>query len=264
MSGCAAPRCLASGIGFTEGPLWTHDGRLLVTSVSRGLIYEVDVRAGGATAVCNPGGRPTGLAEDDRGEIWIAQMNPDRPGIQKIARDVAIDVVGKDTDSPTDCTVGPDGKLWFTDPRGNAMGDDRQPGHVRTLDRTTLVVATVAGGTYFPNGIAFDRTGRWLYVAETATGRVLRGETASLRLVPWFDLPRGRPDGLAVDRDGRVYIAATAAAAVLVASAAGELIEEIALGPGALPTNVCFGGPDLGTLFVTVPSGGRVLAVERR
>ena len=41
-----AHRTLASGLGFTEGPVWTRDHRLLVTSVSRGVVHEIDLARG--------------------------------------------------------------------------------------------------------------------------------------------------------------------------------------------------------------------------
>jgi gluconolactonase len=68
---------------------------------------------------------------------------------------------------------------------------------------------------------------------------------------------------LALDAAGHLLIAATTAGAVAVVDPGGREVERIDTGPGSMPTNLCFGGPDLSTLFVTVAKGGRVLAYRR-
>ena len=63
---------LAAGVGFTEGPLWTRDGRLLVVAMSRGLVVEVDL-GGGVVGAVETGGGPNGLAEGPDDAVWVAQ-----------------------------------------------------------------------------------------------------------------------------------------------------------------------------------------------
>jgi gluconolactonase len=264
-------RRVAAGIGFTEGPLWTLDGRLFVTSMSRGLLYAVD-----AEAVAEPGGNPTGLAQDADGVVWVAQGGGHaptsstrlaRPSIQRWADGRVEDVVADGLDAPNDCAIGPDGRLWFTDPRGRAFDREGPPGRVCALDPVDGAVAVVADGIRYPNGLAFAADGRALYVAETGTARILRfalsdgGPSSAPDVLA--ELPEGRPDGMALDAAGRLHVAATTADALLVLDADGRLVERLPVGHGALPTNACFGGEDGSTLFVTAGKGGRVYAHSR-
>jgi gluconolactonase len=269
-------RCVAAGIGFTEGPLWTTDGRLVVTSMSRGLLYAVDPESGAVTVAAEPGGNPTGLAQDEEGVVWIAQggghapsrsQRHTRPSIQRWHDGRIDDVVANGLDAPNDCVIGPDGRLWFTDPRGAALDPEGPPGRVCALERADGRVAVVADGIGYPNGLAFTADGSALHVAETRTARILRlAVTADGGLSAseiFAELAHGLPDGLALDAAGRLHVAATTADAVVVLDAEGRIVEELPVGKGALPTNVCFGGADHRTLFVTAGRGGRVLALPR-
>jgi gluconolactonase len=266
---------LASGIGLTEGPLWTSDGRLLVVSVSRGLVFEVDTTHGGARSIADVGGAPSGLAEDARGAIWIAQggshlrREPDRwvaPAIQVLDSGGASLAARDGLHAPNDLVVGPDGDIWFTDPVGAPLHGTPEHGRIWTLADDGSPPTLAAGGALYPNGLAFDADGDVLYVAETATRRVLAyphhgGALGDPQL--FVELHDGHPDGLAVDVAGNVVIAAPTASAVVVVDPSGTEVERLDTGAGSMPTNVCFGGPGLATLFVTVAKGGRVLAFER-
>src|SRR4051794_28985140 len=258
------PTMLASGLGLTEGPLWSDAGELLVTSVSRGVIYAVALDGSGARAIAHPGGAPSGLARSADGTVWIAQGGsqlrraPDRevpPSIQRLGESEA---VRGGFAAPNDLPVGPDGRVWFTDPKGHALHGEPEPGRIWALDGTAEVVAE---GALYPNGLAF--TDAALLVAETATRRILRYPYADGAIgapEPFAQLEDGHPDGLAIDAEGNVFVAATTAGAVIVLAPGGACRERIETGAGSLPTNVCFGGT---RLFVTVAKGGRVLAFER-
>jgi gluconolactonase len=268
-------RTLASGLGLTEGPLWTSDGRLLVVSVSRGLVYEVDLDGARARPLVNLGGAPSGLAEDREGTFWVAQGGsqlrrddaaPVPPSIQHVTGASVASAAHTGLTAPNDCVVGQDGVLWFTDPAGSPLHGTPEPGRVWTLGPGGAL-SLKADGVLYPNGIAFSPDLAALYVAETATRRVLRFPLHGSALGPVqtvIELSDGHPDGLAVDADGNIIIAATTAGAVVLAAPDGTEIDRITIGPGSMPTNVCFGGDDLATLFVTVAKGGRVLAVPRK
>jgi len=260
-------RTLAEGIGFTEGPLWTSRGTLLVTSMSRGLVYRVPLDGGAAVVEAETGGGPNGLAEGADGVVYVAQNGnatiqsrsprPVEPGIQAIAGAEVRDLAGGCL-APNDCAMGPRGRLWFTDPPGRAGGD----GRLCTFDPATSEVAVVGAGDGFPNGLAFADE-RTLVVVDTHRHALLRYRLDGEDVVAdglFAQVPGAGPDGIAYDADGRLLIAAFDADAVLVLAPDGSVDERIEL-PGMRPTNLCFAGPDLATLAVTCASGGRVVAL---
>lgn len=258
---------IASGIGFTEGPLWA-DGRLLVTSVSRGLVYEVSLDGNAPAVYCETGGGPNGLAADAEGAVWVAQnggatvasrsARPARAGLQRISGGAAEDVVTAGCNAPNDLVQGPDGRIWFTDPFGPA---DPRDGQVRAYDIASGTVTTMLDEIEYPNGIAFDQGGDHLYVAETRTSQILRCAWNGSRLGPGEVFARlrvGRPDGMAFDVTGRLYVAAAGSDQVLVFDQNGHEVEAIEFGGLTMPTNVAFIGD---TLVVTAGKGGRVIAL---
>lgn len=263
---------LVRDLGFLEGPLWCGD-RLLVVSVSRGLVYQIDPETGDAGIVGETGGNPTGLASDHEGRVWVAQggghsrtrsSRPVRPGIQCLTEGSLVDVVTEGVNAPNDCMVGPDGRIWFTDPVGSPFGTDGPGGRVMAFDPGTGSLETVTTGLRYPNGIALDNEGRVL-VAETGKSRVRQFESdgrTETGLV--FELPAGHPDGLAVDVEGFVYVATVTSGSITVFAADGVVAEILDIEPECVPTNLCFGGADHRTLFVTLGRGGRVIALERR
>jgi gluconolactonase len=266
----SAPRELAAGIGFTEGPLWTADGRLLVTSLSRGLVYEVGLD-GGAEVLVETGGGPNGLAQDASGTVWVAQNGgattkskserPVRAGLQTLGDGAVADVLGEGCDAPNDLVLGPDGRIWFTDPPSPF---DDSPGRVCAYEPASGALTVLLEGLEYPNGLAFGPDGRF-YVAETRRTRVLRYayEDGTLGAPEEFAaLREGRPDGIAFDTEGNLYVAATSADAVLVYDPDGAELEPIAFGGPSMPTNVAFAGPALDVLVVTLGKGGRVYAVD--
>jgi gluconolactonase len=264
-------RTITENLGFTEGPLWTADERLLVVSVSRGLVVEVDLHTGRTREVAETGGGPNGLAEDGQGRVWVAQNGgvvvPSRsarrvtPGLQLLDHGAVRDVVTTGLRAPNDIVEGPDGRLWFTDP---GPPGDTGHGRVCAFDPATGAVSVLLDGIDFPNGLALGSEGDVLHVAETETGRVVRYDwdgaglhRSGIEAV----LPQGGPDGLALDRDGRLYAAAPHADAVFVFEPDGRPLEPLRFGDRTFPTNLCFAGVDRDVLVITAGKGGRVLAV---
>lgn len=267
------PRVLATRLGFTEGPVWTRDGRLLVTSISHGAIYEV--RDGGARVVADTGGGPNGMTEAADGVLYIAQNggiydlgarspHPAEPGIQAVAGG-EVRYLARGLDAPNDCCFGPDGRLYFTDPRGPAQPANQQPGRVYALSVGGGPPELLAEGPAFTNGIAFGPDASQLYVAETFRQRVLVYPVRDGRLGEPSEFCRtdpGFPDGICFDAEGRLYVAATLGHEVQVFDRDGRCLERLACGEESLPTNCCFGGHQGRTLFVTDSRGERVLAFD--
>ncbi|MEJ2868184.1 SMP-30/gluconolactonase/LRE family protein [Actinomycetospora sp. OC33-EN08] len=263
---------LAGGIGFTEGPLATRDGRLFVVSLSRGLVVEIDPD-GGVLGEIEIGGGPNGLAEDADGRIWVAQnggavrasrsSRPTRPGLQSVEGPggVVVDVPIPGTRAPNDLVAGPDGRLWFTDP-----GPPGDTGHGRVLahDPAAGTTETLLDEQDFPNGLVFDAATDTLHLAHTDAGCITAHHWDGSRLESTgrsVSLPEGGPDGLALDARGLLYAASPTADAVFVLSADGDLHRRIDFDGPTFPTNLCLAGPRHDRLVVTAAKGGRVLAL---
>jgi gluconolactonase len=164
---------------------------------------------------------------------------------------------GKRLNRPNDVVCKSDGSLWFTDP------DLRVPFAERELPYAGVYRITPDGGLTlmadceYPNGLAFSPDERVLYVANTrwtqyihafeldASGRVVRrrifAEMAS------DDDKNGVPDGMKVDVEGRLYC--TGPGGTWVFAPDGTRLGIIRT--PEVPANICFGGPDLRTLFLT-------------
>jgi gluconolactonase len=171
--------------------------------------------------------------------------------------------------SPNDVVVASDGSIWFTDPAyGHLQGFRPEPmlaDFVYRHDPATHQTEVVADGFDKPNGIAFSPDERVLYVTDSGAnqepgsyhvgrphhikafdvvgGTRLSGERLFAVVSPGF------PDGLKVDRDGRVY--ASSFSGVQVFDPGGQMLGEIRL-PGAV--NFCFGGAQRDLLLITTDS----------
>ncbi len=270
----SGPRVLAEGLGFAEGPVWTRDRRLLVTSISHGVIYEVGLD-GRTSIFATTSGGPNGMTEDLAGRMYVAQNggifeaskhsgSSAQPGIQVIDNGSVTYLADEGLGAPNDLCFGPDGRLYFTDPRGWARPDDLQPGRVfaMTLGRAAEMLTE---GPAFTNGISFGPDPSYLYVSVTFERRVLRYRVRDGRLdepEEYCKIDPGMPDGICFDADGRLYVATTVAEEIQVFDTNGVCIERLSCGENSMLTNCCFGGTSNTTLFVTDARRERVLAFD--
>ena len=173
---------------------------------------------------------------------------------------------------PNDIVFDSYGGFWFTD-----LGKYRET----TIDRGAVYYAR-ADGTLIrrvifpmitPNGIGLSPDGTLLYVAESVTCRLWAFELAGpgeINKQGWPSpnggtLVAGLPgyqifDSLAVEADGRICIGTLVTGGITIVSPQGSEIEFIEL-PDPLPTNICFGGADLDTAFITLSGTGRLLSM---
>jgi gluconolactonase len=169
---------------------------------------------------------------------------------------------------PNDIVFDREGGFWFTD-HGKTRDRDR--------DRTGVFYATIDGGRIkeaifpmeAPNGIGLSPDEKTLYVAETPTGRlwayplISPGEIdTSQRPAMLAQLPDYHMfDSLAVDNDGNVCVATLITGGITVHSPDGSSAKLIEM-PDVLTTNICFGGEDLKTAYITLSTTGRLVACE--
>lgn len=164
-----------------------------------------------------------------------------------------------------DGRVDPAGRFWIGtmyEPR------DQPAAEMYVLARDNLRCAW-RGGMTNSNGLAWSLDGRTMFHADTTSHRidcydfdVATGEHSNRRTILTFPSDKtapdygGRPDGATMDAEGMYWVAMFEGGRVLRISPAGEILREIKL-PVRCPTSVCFGGPDLRTLYITSASHGR-------
>ncbi|MDR1224892.1 MAG: SMP-30/gluconolactonase/LRE family protein [Tannerella sp.] len=248
---------LADGFRFTEGPAVDRDGNVYFTDQPNDRILKWSVDDGKLSVFSENTGRANGLYFDRKGhllacsdgnnELWEFDMK----GNHSVR---VTDFEGKKLNGPNDLWVAPDGGVYFTDPlykrdywtRDPEMQQDGE--HVYYLSPDYKKLIRVAADLEKPNGIIGSPDGKLLYVADIKAGKTYVYEIqpdatpANKKLFA----PMGS-DGMTIDRDGNVYITGNG---VTVFNPEGEKIEHIPVEAG-WTANVCFGGKDMKTLFIT-------------
>jgi len=285
------PTILTSDLAQPEGPLLLADGTWLVTEldVERGTVTQV--RADGSRHPIAKTGRPNGLAQSADGAVWVAEsLEPSVIRLEltgELTRELDR-VEGEPLLWPNDLCVGPDGAIYATDSGilvGDFLGDDGPredckelpvDGRVLRFDPVSREARFVDRGLQFANGIAFGPDGL-LYVDETYTGDVYRyriEEGAAVGDRELFgnvlDLDHEGsglqgPDGMAFSADGRLWVAVLGQGDITVLAPDGSVDRRIKL-PGHWPTNVAFGPPGDGRIYIVEDERGsleaRVVGVE--
>lgn len=288
---------VASGLRFPEGPIAMPDGSVVLVEMFGNCITRV-MPDGSKTTVAKIVGGPNGIAVGPDGALYLCNnggsftetnfMGLTFPGpftpsnyiggrIQRVdmktgaVTDLYTECDGHKLRGPNDIVFDKSGGMWFT---------DHGIRHDRSADLTGIYYAKMDGSmirevifpTAAPNGIGLSPDGSILYWAETFTGRVFRttitgpGETTPVSAVDpsvcLFGLPGLQYlDSLAVDGDGNVCVATLLNGGITVISPAGEILQHIATGD-PLTTNICFGGPDYQTAYITLSGTGKLVSMK--
>jgi gluconolactonase len=288
---------IATGLQFPEGPVWMPDGTVLCVEMKEPRVVRIhpDGKKG---VVAEPGGSPNGLAIGPDGALYVCNSGgyayrdvadmlvpdtylPDNHSggrIERVDLDTGeVKVLYTECDgypflSLNDLVFDEAGGFWFTD-------------HARALERETP-----HGGLYYaqpdgssvramayplsePNGVGLSPDGKRVYAAETFTGRLyawdLTGPGEIDRTNPLFEhgghVIAGLPgfqlfDSLAVEESGNVVVGTLVNGGLTVISPEGEVLEHVPF-PDLLVTNVCFGGDDRQTAYVTCSGTGKLVSV---
>jgi gluconolactonase len=293
-------REIASGLQFPEGPVAMDDGSVLLVEIARGTLSRV-TPDGRVQVVAALGGGPNGAAIGPDGAVYVCNSGgfewvtePDgclRPTLQ--ARDYAggrlervdlatgrferlFDTVdGVPLRGPNDLVFDRGGGLYFTD-LGKVRAHEMDHGGVYYAPAGGGAPLTIARPALTPNGIALAPDERTLYYAETAGARLWAFDLAApgqVQRQPWPS-PQGarllaaspgghlqRFDSMAVDCYGNLHVATLIHGGISVVSPEGARHHHVPL-PDRMVTNLCFGGRDLATLFVTLSGSGRLIAID--
>ena len=251
----------ASGFGFVEGPTWIKSGGgfLVFSDIPNNKIMKWTAKDG-ITVFREDSKNSNGNTTDPDGLLVSAQHGS--RSVTRTEKDGKITTLAekyndKALNSPNDVVVRSDGTIWFTDPDyGIPKGQTKeQDGNwVYRFDPKSKALKILFTEKIFdkPNGLAFSPDEKILYIADSGGPRLIRsfevredGTVAGGEVFCKID--KGGPDGIRVDADGRVW--SSAGDGVHVFDAKGKLIGKILV--PQTPANLCFGGEDGKTLFIT-------------
>lgn len=242
---------LADGFEFTEGPAADAQGNVFFTDIRTSRIYKWSVDGQLSTFRSNSGGA-NGLFFDRDGNLLACEGDNGRL--------VSIDPQGNVTvladkynnkrfNKPNDLWIDPKGGVYFSDPAYQAqVVQDGEHVYYLTPDRNDVI--RVVNDMVRPNGIIGTPDGKVLYVTDHGAKKTYMYDINSDGTLSNKTLFTSiGSDGMTIDDEGNIYLTENS---VLVYDSAGNRIEEISI--PERPTNVCFGGTDGHTLFITARS----------
>jgi gluconolactonase len=249
---------VASGFGFTEGPVWDDAGFLYLSDETLNKIFRV--YPDGKKQELISLGDPDGNTFDRRRQLIdcasvlraIIEVTPD--GNYKA---LAERYDGKKFNSPNDVIVGPDGALYFTDPTLDLVAGEKQEipfqGVYRLDDKGNVRLLTK--DLTQPNGLAFSPDGKHFYVDDSEKRNIrvydvgADGNLENGRIFGEEPGAKGEgvPDGMKVDTLGNLYV--TGPKGIWVWDPPGHHLGTIIL--PEQPANLAWGDMDYGTLYIT-------------
>ncbi len=250
---------LAGGFEFTEGPACDAQGSVFFTDQPNDRILKWSLD-GKLSTFMQPCGRANGLCFDEHGNLWACADEKNELWRINPAGKVTVVVKkfnGKLLNGPNDVWIRPDGGLYLTDPYYQRSywkrGPKEQDGElVFYLPPKSKKLVRVVDDLKQPNGIIGTPDGKILYVSDIAankTYRYLIQPDGSLK--EKLLLCELGSDGMTIDNEGNIYLTGHG---VTVFDSSGKQIEHIDV-EEHWTGNVCFGGKDRQTLFITASKG---------
>ncbi|MGE0698488.1 MAG: SMP-30/gluconolactonase/LRE family protein [Hyphomicrobiaceae bacterium] len=284
-------KILATGLGFPEGPVACADGSVVLTEIRNGRCTRV-AADGQVSLFSDCGGGPNGLATGPDGHFylcnnggsryveghsmglgphpdykhgWVSRLDA-RTGEQKI---LYTHVGGNKLSAPNDLVFDTEGGFYFTD-LGKRYPRHRDNGGIYYALPDGSRIEEIAYPILSPNGCGLSPDGKTLYAADTEGARLWAFEVQGPgKLKPKAEfaphsgrmiagLPgRARFDSLAVMASGNICVATLTTGFITEISPSGQIVREVKM-PDVYPTNICFGGPDMRTAYITLSDSGRL------
>jgi gluconolactonase len=253
LSGHGEVERVVTGLGSLAGLVWTRAGAIVCAETAEGAIVEWTI-AGGRHVIRESSGGAVGLAIDGAGRVLAAERaarrvsRTDNSGTMTVIDRIA----GAPLGGPISVAVAPDNTIYVGDlaPEGGRLI------RIDTAGAATVIATDLAQ----PSGLAVSANSTTLFVSDSARAELRayglspKGGTAIGRrlasITPWKSGVAGRPAGLALDKDGRIYLAGPGG--IWVMDASGGRLGVIAT--SETPAACAFGDADGKTLYLTAQS----------
>ena len=284
-------RILARGLGFPEGPVAMPDGSVVLTEIRNQRCSRV-AADGKVSLFSATGGGPNGLAIGPDGALYLCNNGGSRyvegvsmgqgphpdykhGSIQRIdpktgeAATLYIECDGHKLSAPNDLVFDSHGGFYFTD-LGKRYARQRDHGGVYYALPDGSKIVCLAYPVLSPNGCGLSPDGRILYVADTESARLWAFDVVAPGAIarPAGHAPHSgrviggaagpaRFDSLAVLQNGNIAVATLTTGKITEFSPSGAIVREVAM-PDIYPTNICFGGADMRTAYITLSDQGQL------
>ncbi len=242
-----------TGFTFTEGPTPDAEGNVYFTDIPNNKILRVDLQGKLSTVLENSEGC-NGLKMDPKGRLISCQG--------KAGKIIAVDVKtgktetladsydGKRFNAPNDLTIDRQGGIYFTDP---GFSKDRPQGKEGVYFLAPNgKVSRLIDDQPRPNGVLLSPDEKTLYVLLSGKAALMAypiEKPGVLDAGKPLGMVGGPGDGMTVDTRGNLYLTQPASKSIQVLSPEGKTLGTIPVPEG--PSNCCFGGKDMKTLYVT-------------
>jgi gluconolactonase len=250
---------LADGFSFTEGPTSDAQGNIFFTDQPNDRIMEWSV-SGKLSTFLQPSGRSNGLSFDSNGVLWACADEKNELWLIDHGKKVIafpLKYASALLNGPNDLWISGDGGMYLTDPyyqrswwTHKSMPQDLQCVYYLAPDHKTLT--RVVNDLIQPNGIVGTPDGKTLFVADIGGNK-----TWSYTINPDHSLSNKKlfcglgSDGMTIDSEGNMYLTGNG---VTIFDRSGKQTGHIDV-PENQTANVCFGGPDMKSLFITASKG---------
>jgi gluconolactonase len=289
-------RIMATDLRFPEGPVAMADGSVILGEIAGGAVTRI-APDGGKTEIGRAGGGPNGLALGPDGALYVCNNggnvyqttpaflstgpSPDYKGgyIQRIdpktgdTKALYTHCGANKLSAPNDIVFDKQGGFYFTD-LGKRRARDRDHGGLYYALPDGSKITEIAYPIVTPNGVGLSPDEKTVYVADTETSRLFAFDIEApgvLKHEP-FPAPHGgrlvcglpgfqRFDSLAVEASGNICVATLVTGHITVVSPTGQVVRQVKM-PDVYPTNICFGGPDMKTAYITLSATGQLAAME--
>jgi gluconolactonase len=270
-------RIVATGLRFPEGPVAMADGSVILGEIAGGTVTRV-APDGSKSAIGSAGGGPNGLARGPDGALYLCNNGGNEYAeggflstgpakdyqcgyIQRIdprtgeTRILYSQCGGHKLSAPNDIVFDRHGGLYYALPDGSKIVELVHP-------------------MLSPNGVGLSPDEKTVYVADTESSRLFAFdivEPGVLRKEP-FPAPYtghlvcGLPgfqrfDSLAVEASGNIAVATLITGHITVIAPNGNVVRQVKM-PDVYPTNICFGGRDMKTAYITLSGTGQLAAMD--